>query len=169
MRSLWAAATVMPLFAACGDPPPPEGPGADDCAIDITLSGRINDHVSGPQYCRATGTYDSPAPRAKSWMDGPHGDFGVELFDVSEGQLGTFKATLSISRNSTPPGGWITAPATCDITISEWRFQYDVADGASFFYLGAGTCNSAAKAYGKEDGEIALSDFSLKNWIIWSR
>ncbi|MEZ4220845.1 MAG: hypothetical protein R3B13_07920 [Polyangiaceae bacterium] len=156
------------FLPACG-PPPAEGPGAEDCAIDVVLSGQIEDHVSGPRYCRASGIYDSPASRAKSWMDGPHGEFGVELFDVSEGQLGAVKAALSINKHTKPSSGWATPYAACDITIDEWRLQYESTDGASYLYVGTGTCTSPAQAYGTETGEVTFGDFSLRSWIVWSR
>ncbi len=165
---LWATVAACAL-AACGNSPPPEGPGDGDCAIDIMLSGAINDHVSGPQYCAASGRYNSPAPQAKTWMESPHGWIGIELYDISEGQVGTFQATLSISKNGAGAGGWATAVAGCEIAISEWRLIDDnFQDFWEYRYFGTGTCSASAKPFGKQTGEITLSEFTIKNWFLWS-
>jgi hypothetical protein len=159
---------LIVTVAACS-PSPDEGPGPRDCAIDITLSGAISDHVKGPQYCGASGIYDSPAQRVKSWMDGPHENFGIELYDVSEGQTGTFQTTLSISKRTPGAGGWATGPRLCAITINEWRLVDDnFQDFWEYRYVGTGTCSAPAKPHGKHTGEVELSDFSVKNWMLWS-
>lgn len=154
-------------LSGCGESAAKTGPDADDCAIDVVLSGRIEDHVSGPQNCGPSGVYASPAAIAASFMSGPHGDFGIKLFDVTKGQLGKVRASLSIIQQPNARG-WSTPDASCEIDITEWRLVDDQFQNFSEYrYLGSGTCSSPALPFGGTTGEVTFAPFTLQAWLLW--
>lgn len=154
---------------ACGEDAVDPGYGSDDCKLQVKFTGAFDRELTDAwRNCAVMGGYP---PGPQTVVTGIAIEQGlnvmVRLHDVSEGQLGTFDASIAISQQPSA-GAWATPERACSIEVTQWRRVHDYPDFRHTQYFGSGQCSSVATGQQGKTGEVTIGDFKLAGAVGWN-
>ena len=125
--------------------------------------------TSGTAPCDASGSYP-PGPRTVVTFIGLPGDQGdrmkFELYEVSEGAIGSVQAKVGVTRPSAQQG-WETPAGACMIEVTEHKLVEDnYQDIREYRIRGTGSCNQSASG---PSGTVDIGDFTMRGMLFWEK